>query len=408
MNPRLAVPEPRPNEAASSQPLAGRVSVAREGAIMQSMGAAKIASAGVLVALLGLGGLAPEARAQTRASGAQASDEHVVRRLGGSTRFSAPVRTVDALRKMAAANRRDLTQALERVGLSSISSQVIDAMANGQVFETTFAPGDRLNWMLLRRAGKPDILHNVRWQGAQAFEAYRFTVQSSGMAYNFVVPKDCGNLSLVNSAPLTTAAPAPAPPPPPPPPPPAVQQPAPPPPPAPAPPPPPPPPPPAAAAQAATVRGFAPFVMGAVGKQRRTLDFEDDLGVEGRDSFCDALIGLKGGVEFPMGEKWVFAPAIGVALNLDKGSRTSLFADAEFNYKLANGGYVGTGLGLWDFNHTDNTTLNLLFNLGLPLTKYSDGAARMLFTIEGRLFFDEFDNIDNNYQFWGGIRYVFR
>ena len=35
-------------------------------------------------------------------------------------------------------------------------------------------------------------------------------------------------------------------------------------------------------------------------------------------------------------------------------------------------------------------------------------AARLLFVIEGRLFFDELDNIDNNYQFWGGLRYVFR
>jgi hypothetical protein len=376
---------------------------------MQSIRAARIAGAGALVAVLGLGVLVPDARSQTRTSGAQTSDERVVRRLGGSTRFSPPVRSVDALKTMAASNRRDLTQVLERVGLSSISSQVIDAMTSGQVFETTVAPGERLNWMALRRAGKPDILHNVRWQGAQAFQAYRFTVQSSGMAYNFVVPKDCGNLSLVNSAPLTTAA---APPPPPPTPAPAVAPPPPPPAPAPAPPPAPapapPPPPPAAAVQAPAVRGYAPFVMGAVGKQRRTLDFEDDLGVEGRDSFCDALIGLKGGVEFPMGEKWVFAPAIGVAINLDKGSRTSLFADAEFNYKLANGGYIGTGVGLWDFNHTDNTTLNLLFNLGLPLTRYSDGAGRLLFTVEGRLFFDEFDNIDNNYQFWGGLRYVFR
>ena len=148
--------------------------------------------------------------------------------------------------------------------------------------------------------------------------------------------------------------------------------------------------------------------MGAVGKQRRTLDYENDLGVEARDSFCDALIGLKGGVEIPMGDKWVFAPAAGVAINLDKGSRTSLFADAEFNYKLDNGGYIGTGLGIWDFNHSDNATLNLLVNLGLPLTKYADGAGKLLFTVEGRLFFDEIDNIDNNYQFWGGLRYVFR
>jgi hypothetical protein len=378
---------------------------------MQSIRAAKIVAAGTIVAVLGLGVLAPEAQSQTRTTGGQTSGETVVRRLGGSTRFSPPVRSVDALRRMAGSNRRDIARVLESAGLGNISAQVIDALTTGQVFETTVAPGERMQWMALRRGGAPDLLRNVRWEGPQAFEAFRFTIQSGGTAYNFVVPKACGNLSLVNSAPMTTAAAPPAPPAPPPTPPAVKAPPPPPPPPAPAPAPapaPPPTPPPAAAAQATLARGYAPFVMGAVGKQRRTLDQEDAAGVTIRDSFCDALLGIKGGVEFPMGERWVFAPAVGVAFNLEEADRTSLFADAEFNYKLDNGGYIGTGVGLWDFTHSDNTTLNLLFNLGLPLTKYSDGAGKLLFTVEGRLFFDEFDNIDDNYQFWGGIRYVFR
>jgi hypothetical protein len=143
--------------------------------------------------------------------------------------------------------------------------------------------------------------------------------------------------------------------------------------------------------------------MGAFGKQRRTL--EEDLVI---GSFCDPLLGVKGGVQFQISPHFMIAPAAGIALNLDEGGRTSLFAEAEFNYTFDNGGYVGPGIGIWDFNHGDNVTPYLLIGFGVPLTRYDDNRARLLFVGESRLFFDEFDEIDNNYQFWAGIRYVFR
>src|SRR5688500_818453 len=150
---------------------------------------------------------------------AQAQTEAVVRRLGGSTRFSAPVRNVAALGRMAQANRADLIRVLNDNGLQSISQQVVDAMVNGRVQEVTVAPGSRLQWMALRRRGRPDTLRNVRWQGPKPFQAYRFTVESGNTLYTFVVPYDCGNLSLENVTerpapppPSATAKPAPPPP----------------------------------------------------------------------------------------------------------------------------------------------------------------------------------------------------
>ena len=145
--------------------------------------------------------------------------------------------------------------------------------------------------------------------------------------------------------------------------------------------------------------------MGAFGKQRRTADAIDELG-DIEQSFCDPLIGIKGGLQFQVKPNLMFAPAVGVAFNLDESSRTSVFVDAELNYTYANGGFIGTGLGVWDA--FDDGTLNLLLHGGAPVAKYPDGRARLLFVIEARLFFDELDNIDNNYQFWGGLRYVFR
>jgi hypothetical protein len=124
-------------------------------------------------------------------------------------------------------------------------------------------------------------------------------------------------------------------------------------------------------------------------------------------SYCDPLFGAKGGVEFRVAPKFVIAPALGVAINLDEGDRTSLFAEVEANY-LIGAGFIGAGIGWWDFNHGDNDTGSLLVHGGVPLTKNANGDGKLFFVVEGRMFFDEFDSIDNNYQAWAGLRYVFR
>lgn len=149
-----------------------------------------------------------------------------------------------------------------------------------------------------------------------------------------------------------------------------------------------------------------PFAVAAFGKQRRTLDLGD--GGVLTNSFCDPLVGLKGGLQFQVTPNVVIAPAIGLAFNLDENDRTSVFAEVELNRTFVGGGFVGTGLGLYDVFDGDNLAPTVLLHAGMPLTKYADERARLLFVIEGRLFLNELDNIDNNYQFWGGFRYVFR
>jgi hypothetical protein len=154
---------------------------------------------------------------------------------------------------------------------------------------------------------------------------------------------------------------------------------------------------------------FRPFVAGYVGKQRRQYDADDPagLGTAFLPGFCDPLVGLKVGFEKTLGGQWVVAPAIGVAYNTDESERSSFFADAELNYKFTNGAYIGTGLGIWDFSHSDFVTPNALLHFGIPLWK-GTGQQTLYFVTEGRIMFDRVKDIDSNYQFWGGLRYLFR
>jgi hypothetical protein len=166
-----------------------------------------------LVATVAVQGIA---NAQTR--------EVSVSTLGGATRFSGPMPRVEDLRAMAAANRTQISAALTQAGMSELSTPLLNVLATGYISETTVAPGTRFEWMALKRAGRAGLLHNVRWTGRQSFDAYQFSVESAGYTYTFIVPKVCGNFSLVSRAatpvaivepPRAAPAPEPLPPPPP-------------------------------------------------------------------------------------------------------------------------------------------------------------------------------------------------
>src|SRR6516162_2233888 len=155
---------------------------------------------GALVAAAATQGVAS---AQTR--------ETAIRTLGGPNRFSGPMHSVDDLRTMAAANRTQISSVLSQAGLGDISTSFLNVIATGYVSDTTVAPGTHMDWMALKRAGRASVLHNVRWTGAQAFDAFQFSVEANGYSYTFVVPKICGNFALLSRAPIPVAA---APPPP--------------------------------------------------------------------------------------------------------------------------------------------------------------------------------------------------
>ena len=124
--------------------------------------------------------------------------------------------------------------------------------------------------------------------------------------------------------------------------------------------------------------------------------------------FGDALLGVRGGISYRMSPNWTFNPAIGVAINLEEASRSSLFVDGEFAYRFPIGAYLGTGLTYWDFTHKNITTLGWLGTGGFPLWKNDAKKHQLDLSFEWRQFFDRGSDPDVNYMFWGGIKYTFK
>lgn len=364
-----------------------------------------------LAALLGFVtvGLPAESFAQS------APEAHTARRLGGATRFTTPVRDIQNLQKTFARPRtqKDITDLLKLAGLESLEADVKKAISTGAVREVTISPGTTLQWMAMRERGRAHMHRNVTWGGKKPFAGFEFVIDDMKETYTFVIPQDCGNLSLSTREPSREKARLDA----------------------------------AEAARRAEEARKAeearraeearkaeearlaeearkaeearlaeekelslrPFIAGFFGKQRRQYDENDPagLGTAFLPGFCDPLFGGKVGIEKALKNDWVFAPAVGFAVNTDEGSRSSLFVDAEINKRFGSRAYVGTGLGLWDITHSDFITPTALVHFGLPLWK-GDDKKTLFFVTEGRVLLRKASDIDSNYQFWGGLRYLFR
>jgi nucleoid-associated protein YgaU len=390
------------------------------------------------------------------------TDYRPIRRLGGSTRFTRPVNTVGELQKTFSQPRiqSDVRAVLEMDNLGASSAEVNRILGGGMVMETTIAPGTRIEWMALRRAGRPATVTRRVWAGAKPLEGYQFVIDNLTETLTFFVPKICGNISLLSREPSREAArraeearkaeAAKAE---------AARQAA------------------EAARKAEDARKAAeaqkeaearkaaearlaeekrkldeeraaaearraeearkkaeqdrlaaedealtlrPFFAGYFGKQQRQYDQEDPAGLglirpdNTVPAFGNPLFGVKGGVQVRVfGELesgFMFVPAIGVAINLEEGSRSSLFGDAEVGYafKRLNGFYLGTGLTLWDITHGDQFTFGWLGTAAIPLWKNSAKMHKLDLSLEWRQFFDRMSDPDVNYQFWGGLRYMFK
>lgn len=123
-------------------------------------------------------------------------------------------------------------------------------------------------------------------------------------------------------------------------------------------------------------------------------------------SQCSPLLGLKFGVAKRFENDWEVAVPVGVALMLtdndEKVRQHALFVDVELNKYLSGGSFVGTGLSLWDITRSETFTPAWMLHFGIPI-----GSSPVYFLGEGRLFFDNIDEVKNNYQFWGGVRVHF-
>ncbi|MEW6363797.1 MAG: hypothetical protein AB1714_04060 [Acidobacteriota bacterium] len=117
---------------------------------------------------------------------------------------------------------------------------------------------------------------------------------------------------------------------------------------------------------------------------------------------CLPILGAKFGILPEIAEKTDLELSLGGKIDLDGNDYSSIFADVAIQRRLSRA-FFGGGVSFWNLTEEDLRTAALLLQFGVNF----DEDGRFSFVGEGRLPFDEFDDLSNNYMIWGGVRIVF-
>jgi hypothetical protein len=150
------------------------------------------------------------------------------------------------------------------------------------------------------------------------------------------------------------------------------------------------------------VVGGPPIFAGAYfGKERLIHDHDVDDSAAGiQNTVCAEHMGIAVGFQPKIGENAEAEFAVGYKINFQDGAHSSLYADGAVNW-VPGRGFIGGGLTFWDIFEDDTRFLGLLVQGGFDLTP--DGKWQIVG--QARAPFDEFGDLENNYQLWGGIRF---
>lgn len=90
----------------------------------------------------------------------------------------------------------DIQNGFDLAGYGSLSLPFIDQVKQSAYQEKDLPVGEKMVWMLFRSGGKIKVVHDLEWAGKGPLSVYSFSVIDGDKQYEFVMPKECGNISL--------------------------------------------------------------------------------------------------------------------------------------------------------------------------------------------------------------------
>lgn len=118
-------------------------------------------------------------------------------RLNVSPLIPGGVKDVAGLKKVVEKYQARIQAGFAQAGAADLFPAFLEAVRNAPIAEMQVAKGQQLPWMLFYSNGKSKVLEGVEWDGRKAFDAFTVVVPGQCQDIRFVIPKVCGNVSLL-------------------------------------------------------------------------------------------------------------------------------------------------------------------------------------------------------------------
>jgi hypothetical protein len=91
----------------------------------------------------------------------------------------------------------DIQTGFSLAGYNDLSLPFIDQIKQSNFEEKRLTVGEKMMWMLFRSGKSVKVVHDLEWAGNGPLDVYSFTVTKGDKRYEFIMPKACGNISLM-------------------------------------------------------------------------------------------------------------------------------------------------------------------------------------------------------------------
>ncbi|HUU37171.1 MAG TPA: hypothetical protein VMW46_03075, partial [Candidatus Desulfaltia sp.] len=123
-----------------------------------------------------------------------------LKRIGQYTfvRIRGVVPTQDVMKMLVDRYSADIKYGFDMAGAGDLYLPFMEQLKSATFEEKSLSVGDKLHWMLFRSQGKVKLAQDIEWAGKAPLEVFSFTVEKDYKAYEFVMPRPCGNISLLS------------------------------------------------------------------------------------------------------------------------------------------------------------------------------------------------------------------
>ncbi len=131
-----------------------------------------------------------------------------ITRLGGHPFYKSKDLKPEDLYKMAIERAGDVKIGFEQAGYGDLVYPFLEQLKKAKIEVVEYPKGTTLMWMLQKRGKKVYVKSDLVWWSKKPLKAYRFVIYKDYKAFEFIVPKICGNISLksITNLPVPKAA----------------------------------------------------------------------------------------------------------------------------------------------------------------------------------------------------------
>jgi len=138
--------------------------------------------------------------------------QHKLTRIGVNTfaNIRGNVPTAQVMKTIAQNYAGDIKLGLDKVNQGDLYMALLDQLKAATFVDMSIPVGGKFFWMFFRVAGKVQVWEDVEWAGAKPLDVFSFTVTKDNKAYEYVIPKPCGNIALYKVSDVKLPPPPPA------------------------------------------------------------------------------------------------------------------------------------------------------------------------------------------------------